>query len=107
MMFKQVNVEVLGIIENMSFFICPHCSERSEIFSHGGGEVTSQRYGVPFLGGVPLEISVREGGDSGKPIVLSEQKSPASLAFQRIAQQFAARVSTVSFDRGPVVQLED
>jgi ATP-binding protein involved in chromosome partitioning len=106
MMFKQVDVEVLGIIENMSFFICPHCSERTEIFSHGGGEVTSRRYGVPFLGGVPLEISVREGGDAGKPIVLSDRESPASRAFQKIAQQFAARVSTISFDRGPVVQLE-
>jgi len=97
MMFKQVEVEVLGVIENMSYFVCPHCSQRTEIFSHGGGEKTSQQYRVPFLGKVPLEVSVREGGDRGQPIIIGDESNPAAEAFKAIAQQLAARISTVSF----------
>lgn len=106
MMFKQVGVEVLGLIENMSYFICPSCSARTEIFSHGGGEKTSQQYRVPFLGRIPLEIGVREGGDEGQPIVVRDGSSRAAQAFQEIAQQLAARVSIVSFGQD-TVELEE
>ena len=106
MMFKQVNVDVLGLVENMSYFVCPHCGERSEIFSFGGGERTSQAYQVPFLGRVPLETAIREGGDTGQPIVVAHPESPAAQAFLDMAQALAARVSTVNLEGQPTVQLQ-
>jgi ATP-binding protein involved in chromosome partitioning len=93
MMFRQVHVEILGIVENMSYFQCPKCNERTPIFSHGGGAVTAANFGVPFLGEVPLNVSLREGGDSGKPIVAGEPDSPASQAFIQIAEKVAAQIS--------------
>jgi len=68
-MFRRVNVPVLGIIENMSYFLCPHCGARSEIFAHGGARVEAERLGVPFLGEVPLDMVIRENSDSGRPVV--------------------------------------
>ena len=93
LMFRQVRVEILGIIENMSYFQCPHCNKRTDIFSHGGGEATARKYDVPFLGEVPLDVAVRTGGDKGKPIVLGDSGSPASKAFLDIAGNVAAQVS--------------
>ncbi|HRR57384.1 MAG TPA: Mrp/NBP35 family ATP-binding protein, partial [Acidobacteriota bacterium] len=78
MMFRQVEVPVLGVVENMSYFVCPHCSRRSDIFSHGGGKRVAERYEVPFLGEIPLEVAVREGGDLGRPIVLEQPESEAA-----------------------------
>jgi len=75
-MFKRVDVPVLGIIENMSYFLCPKCGHRSDIFSHGGAKAEAERLGVPFLGELPLHMAIRETSDSGRPIVVSE---PASL----------------------------
>jgi ATP-binding protein involved in chromosome partitioning len=106
MMFKQVNVAVLGIVENMSYFLCPHCGERSDIFSHGGGERTSERYQVPFLGRVPLETGIREGGDAGTPVVVSDPAGVAGAAFKEMARALAARVSTVNLTDEPSVQLQ-
>lgn len=106
MMFKQVNVDVLGIIENMSYFLCPHCHERTDIFSHGGGEKTASRYEVPFLGEIPLSTPVREGGDQGKPIVVSDPESEASKTFHEIARNLAAQVSTVNLEGGSSVELK-
>ncbi len=93
MMFRQVRVEILGIVENMSYFECPKCSTRTPIFNHGGGEITALKYEVPFLGEVPLYLGIREGGDNGKPIVLGESASPAGKAFAQIAANVAAQVS--------------
>ncbi len=93
LMFRQVRVEILGIIENMSYFQCPHCDQRTEIFSHGGGSETAGKYGVPFLGEIPLDVAIRRGGDQGKPIVLSDANSPVSKAFLQIAGNVAAQVS--------------
>lgn len=93
MMFRQVRVEVLGIVENMSYFQCPNCNQRTDIFSHGGGSATAAKYGVPFLGEVPLDVAVREGGDVGKPIVLANPDAPAAKAFAQIASNVAAQVS--------------
>lgn len=94
-MFQEVKVPVMGIIENMSFFACPHCGKKSEIFSHGGGEKTSERYHVPFLGKIPIDIAIREGGDSGVPIVESSPESVHSQAFVKIAQSVASRISVL------------
>ncbi|MBZ5498553.1 MAG: Mrp/NBP35 family ATP-binding protein [Acidobacteriia bacterium] len=93
MMFRQVRVEILGIVENMSYFECPQCSTRTHIFNHGGGELTARKYDVPFLGEVPLYLGIREGGDSGRPIVLEEPGSPAGKAFAQIAANVAAQIS--------------
>jgi len=93
MMFRQVRVEILGIVENMSYFECPKCATRTAIFNHGGGAATARKYEVPFLGEVPLAIGIREGGDKGSPIVLAEPKSPAGKAFSQIASNVAAQVS--------------
>jgi ATP-binding protein involved in chromosome partitioning len=84
-MFRKVGVPVLGIVENMSFFVCPHCRERSEIFGHGGGARQAERLGVPFLGEIGLDPEVRDGGDRGRPIVASDPSSAPSLAFLDLA----------------------
>ena len=86
-MFEKVNVPILGLIENMSFFVCPRCGERSEIFGHGGAREEAARMGVPFLGAVPLLAAVRASGDAGEPIVLSAPGSEAAIAFAAIAAQ--------------------
>ncbi len=92
-MFEEVKVPVAGIVENMSYFICPHCNEKTEIFSRGGGERTSERYKVPLLGSIPLDVAIREGGDAGRPIVESAPESAQAGAFLRIAEAVAARIS--------------
>ena len=86
-MFQKVNVPLLGIIENMSFFQCGHCGERTDIFSHGGGERAASKLGVPFLGNIPIDPAIREGGDSGHPIVVANPASPQAAAFKQIAQK--------------------
>ena len=93
LMFRQVRVEILGIVENMSYFRCPSCGHRTDVFSHGGGAATAAKYGVPFLGEVPLDIEVREGGDVGKPVVLARPDSIVGKAFCQIAGNVAAQVS--------------
>ena len=84
-MFQKVNVPVLGIVENMSYFLCPSCGHREEIFKHGGGARTAKQLGVPFLGEIPLDPKVTLGGDAGKPIVAGEPKSQVTEAYMRIA----------------------
>jgi ATP-binding protein involved in chromosome partitioning len=93
-MFRKVNVPVLGIIENMSYFICRHCGEREEIFGHGGGQKTAELLGVPFLGEVPIDPKVVVGGDTGEPIVVSDPQAPASAAFRELARQVAEQVQS-------------
>ena len=85
-MFQKVNVPVLGIVENMSFYVCPKCGHREEIFKHGGGEKTAKRLNVPFLGAIPIDPKVTIGGDAGIPIVVAEPKSPVTEAFLRVAE---------------------
>src|SRR5438128_1112648 len=93
-MFRKVNVQVLGIVENMSYFVCRHCGEREEIFGHGGGKKTAEMLGVPFLGEVPIDPKVVVGGDSGEPIVVLAPQSTAAEAFRQIAKQVAAQVES-------------
>ncbi len=84
-MFRRVNVPVLGIIENMSTFICPHCGTRSDIFGHGGARHEAERLGVPFLGEVPLDIAIRQKSDAGEPLVASEPDGAHAQSFRAIA----------------------
>jgi ATP-binding protein involved in chromosome partitioning len=84
-MFRKVDVPVLGIVENMSTFICPHCGSATDIFAHGGAQSEAKRLGVPFLGEVPLTVAIRETSDAGKPVVASDPKSPAAEAYRAIA----------------------
>jgi ATP-binding protein involved in chromosome partitioning len=92
-MFRQLNIPVLGVLENMSHFVCGHCGEKTEIFGRGGGEQISKDMSLPFLGQVPIDTRVREGGDEGRPIVAVAPDSPAALAFQEVAGKVAAQIS--------------
>lgn len=100
-MFRQVKVEVLGIVENMSYFVCPHCSERIEIFSHGGGQKTSEQFQVPFLGEIALHQEIRTGGDCGSPLAARGPESPEAAVFYEIAKRVAARVSVLNLTASP------
>jgi ATP-binding protein involved in chromosome partitioning len=91
-MFQKVNVPVLGIVENMSYFLCPKCGHREEIFKHGGGERTAKKLNVPFLGAIPLDPAVAIGGDAGVPIVAAEPESSVTHAFLRIAETIQQRL---------------
>jgi ATP-binding protein involved in chromosome partitioning len=92
-MFDRVNVPLLGVIENMSYFVCPCCGERSEIFAHGGGRRTAEEHGWPFLGEIPIDPAVREGGDVGTPVVVSHPDSAVARAFAETARALAGKVS--------------
>ena len=107
MMFQQVNVPLLGIIENMSFFLCPHCGERTEIFSHGGGERASAKLDIPFLGRIPIDPAIRAGGDIGMPIVAAQPGSPTTQAFKEIAAKLAATISTPAGEGQSVSRIEN
>jgi len=84
-MFNRVNVPVLGVVENMSYFVCPKCGERSDIFGHGGAQHEAERQGVRFLGAVPLHMEIRETSDSGRPVVATDPEGPHAKAFREIA----------------------
>ena len=86
-MFKKVNVPVLGIVENMSFFQCPHCGTRSDIFGHGGARHEAERLGVPFLGEIPLHMSIRATSDAGNPVVESEPDGPHAAIYRAIGER--------------------
>ena len=92
-MFQKVDVPVLGIIENMSYFLCPHCGHRSDIFSHGGARREAERLGTEFLGEVPLDMAIRETSDDGRPITASEPDSPYARTFRDIAARVWDKVS--------------
>ena len=104
-MFRKLNVTPLGLIENMSWYVCPSCGHRHEIFSHGGAESAAKRLGVPFLGAIPLEEGIREDADSGTPVVISRPESAGAKAFVEIASQVAARTSIQSFRQLPVINV--
>jgi ATP-binding protein involved in chromosome partitioning len=109
-MFDKVNIPVLGFVENMSGFVCPHCQKETDIFSKGGAEAAAQKMAVPFLGRVPINLLVREGGDEGRPVVADHPELAEAQAFVRIAQNVADRVAIANLSavpRGhkPLVQL--
>jgi ATP-binding protein involved in chromosome partitioning len=92
-MLKRLNVPVIGLVENMSAFVCPHCGEATEIFGRGGGERFAQEHGLDFLGKIPLDITVRQGGDVGVPAVAQREPGPAAVALDAVAGLVAARMS--------------
>lgn len=105
-MFRRVDVPVLGIIENMSYYVCPKCGERADIFGHGGARETALKLGVDFLGEVPLDIEIRETSDSGRPIVVSNPDSPHAEAFRDIADRVASALDGQDLRPPPQIVVE-
>ena len=103
-MYQKLNIPVLGLIENMSYFSCPSCHHESDIFGRGGGERLAEELNIAFLGGIPISEPLRRGGDTGVPIMLADPESPAAAAFVAAAERTAAQVSIQSF-RTPVIPL--
>jgi len=96
-MFEKLEVPVFGVVENMSYFACPHCGERTEVFGHGGAQAAANELGLDFLGEIPLDTRLREGSDSGVPMVESDPDSPVAQAFMEIARRVAAKASVQRF----------
>jgi ATP-binding protein involved in chromosome partitioning len=105
-MFKRVEVPILGIVENMSYFMCPNCGHRSDIFSHGGAHKEAEKLGVPFLGEVPLAMPIRETSDGGRPIVASDPSSPHAAIYRRIAEQVRDRLMQGATRAAPRIVIE-
>jgi ATP-binding protein involved in chromosome partitioning len=106
-MFKRVNVPVLGIVENMSYFLCPRCGTRSDIFGHGGARHEAERLGVPFLGEVPLHMAIREKSDAGLPVVATEPDSPHAQIYRDIAAKVRDQIRGVGAGRAaPKIVIE-
>jgi ATP-binding protein involved in chromosome partitioning len=105
-MFRQVSVEILGVVENMSYFSCPHCNGRIDVFGHGEGQVMARMFGVPFLGEIEIDPQIRIGGDTGKPVASFGEDAPGGKSIYAIARAVADRVKTVnSAATSPVVQI--
>jgi len=96
-MFKQVKVDILGIVENMSYFVCPQCGARSDVFGHGGARHEAERLGVPFLGEVPLDMTIRETSDSGRPVVATDPDGAHAAVYRQIARNVRDQLA----GRGP------
>ena len=106
-MFRQVNVDILGVVENMSYFSCPHCQGRIDVFGHGEGRRIADTYGVPLLGEIEIDPQIRIGGDTGKPVALLGPDAPAAKSIYARAQAVAARLERrASAAGGPVVEID-
>ena len=103
-MYKKLNISPLGVIENMSYFVCPSCAHEADIFGRGGGEKMAADLGVPFIGRIPIYQPIREGSDIGIPLMISEPESSAARAFMAAAERTAAQVSIASYNR-PTIPL--
>jgi ATP-binding protein involved in chromosome partitioning len=101
-MYQKLNVPTLGLIENMSHFICPSCRHETDIFGKGGGETLAQDLNIPFLGRIPIYEPIRVGGDTGVPIAIGEPGSPAAGAFRTAAERLAAQLSIASYAKKPI-----
>jgi ATP-binding protein involved in chromosome partitioning len=101
-MFNKLKVPMLGVVENMGAFCCPGCGKVSEIFSHGGAKTLAAKHNIPVLGSVPLDPTICEGAEIGKPITLSKPDSAPAKAFREIARQTAARVSVLAATKKPL-----
>jgi ATP-binding protein involved in chromosome partitioning len=94
-MFRQMKVDLIGVAENMSYFVCPHCQNEIDIFSRGGAEKTAHQFGVPFLGSIALDPEVRKAGDTGKPVVLQGENSPHAKSIYEFARRVVDRVGEI------------
>jgi ATP-binding protein involved in chromosome partitioning len=104
-MFEQLHVPVLGVVENMSYFECPNDGAKFFIFGNGGGEALAERFDLPFLGAIPIAINIREGGDLGIPVVISQPDGPQANAFQNVAQNVAAQISIAAMKANKVLPI--
>src|SRR5580700_8681080 len=105
-MFRQVNVEILGVVENMSYFNCPHCNGRIDVFGHGEGQHMAKNFGIPFLGEIEIDPQIRIGGDTGKPVASLGEDAPGGKSVYAVARNVAARLDVVNSSAGaPVVQI--
>jgi ATP-binding protein involved in chromosome partitioning len=104
-MYRKLNIPTLGIVENMSYFVCPECSHEADIFGRGGGEGLASSLEVPFLGRIPIYQPIREGSDAGLPLLLNEPESPAARAFMAVAESAAAQVSIAAVNRPVAIPL--
>jgi ATP-binding protein involved in chromosome partitioning len=105
-MFQQTEVPILGIVENMSYFLCPHCGARTDVFAHGGARHEAERLGVPFLGEVPLDIVIRANSDAGRPMVAAEPESAQAQAFRAIARKVKASLEGAPARAAPRIVIE-
>ncbi len=105
-MFRRVEVPILGIVENMSTFICPHCGGRTDIFAHGGAEHEAERLGVPYLGGVPLALDIRTSSDDGRPIVIAQPDGAHARAYMDIAARLLGSLDGVKARLAPRIVVE-
>jgi ATP-binding protein involved in chromosome partitioning len=106
-MFNKVEIPVLGVIENMSSFICPNCQHETPIFGHGGARLEAERLGVRFLGEIPLDMAIRVTSDEGRPIVIDQPDGPHAAAYRRIAMSVAAILAESEGERrAPVIRVE-
>ena len=105
-MFQQTRVPILGIVENMSYYICPHCDSRDYIFGEGGGKRAATEMGIPFLGEVPLDVAIRKQSDAGSPIVVSQPQSESAKNLREISKKIAAQVSIRSYASLPILEVE-
>jgi ATP-binding protein involved in chromosome partitioning len=104
-MFRRLSVPILGLVENMSAFVCPHCGEATEIFGRGGGERFSREQGIEFLGGIPLDVKVRQGADVGVPAVAQREPGVAADTLRALARTVAARMSVRAVQQAPVLSI--
>jgi ATP-binding protein involved in chromosome partitioning len=105
-MFRQVNVEILGVVENMSYFLCPHCGGRIDVFGHGEGQAMARMFGVPFLGEIEIDPQIRVGGDTGKPAASLGEEAPGAKSLYAMARAVAGRLQVVNAAAtSPVVQI--
>jgi ATP-binding protein involved in chromosome partitioning len=105
-MFNKVDVPIIGIVENMSYFLCPHCGGRSDIFAHGGARHEAEKYNVPFLGEVPLAMGIRENSDAGKPVVVSDADGPHAAVYRAIADQVKSHLEKGRARSAPRIVIE-
>jgi len=106
-MFRQMKVDIVGMVENMSYFVCPHCSHEIDVFSRGGVERTAQQFGIPFLGNIALDPDIRKGSDSGKPSVLEGENSPHAKSLFEFARKVITRVDEIKSSAGAsVIQIQ-
>ncbi|WP_245423978.1 Mrp/NBP35 family ATP-binding protein [Methylovirgula sp. 4M-Z18] len=105
-MFRRVEVPILGVVENMSYFLCPHCGTRSDVFAHGGARHEAEKLDVPFLGEVPLALAIRERSDAGQPVVVSEPNGPHAAVYRGIAQAVAGALQGYQGRPAPRIVIE-
>jgi ATP-binding protein involved in chromosome partitioning len=105
-MFRKTEVPILGVVENMSHFVCPQCGARADIFGHGGARREAERAGAPFLGEVPLDMAIRESSDAGRPVTATDPDGPHAAAFFAVARAVRAAIEGAAPRRAPRIVID-